>query len=87
MVYIPLLHQPTHFETPSLSYHRSPRSTLLQFSSSSWTSARFSLLNQSLLCFLGVFFFLFYTFETGLHNTNLTVADFGLKDRATQVTE
>lgn len=85
MVYIPLLHQSTHFETPTLNYHRSPRSSLLRFSSSSWTSARFSVLNQSLLCFLGVFF-LFYTFKTGLHNTNLTVVDFGLKDRATQVT-
>lgn len=78
MVYIPLHHHPTHSKTPTLNHPRSPRSILLQFSSSSWTLARFSVLNQSL-------FFFFYTSKIGLHNTTVTVVDFGPKDRATKV--
>lgn len=70
------LHQPTHSETPTLNHPRSPRSSLLKFFSSSWTLARFSVLNQPPPFFL---------IQTGLHNKNLTVVDFGPKERATQV--
>ena len=58
-----------------------PQNTSVQFA-----SVLLQLLDLSqVLCFEPVPFFFFYTVKTGLHNTNLTVVDFGLKDRATQV--
>lgn len=77
MVYIPLLHQPPHSETPTLNHPRSPDPVC--FSSSPGPGPQ----PGSLLCSSHSWSFI--QLKTRLHNTNLAAVDFGPKDRATQV--